>query len=235
MKSARTAPIALALILSAVSLVPARAADPAVAVKDNYYTPVRAVVFIGDTVTWTDSGDQPHTVTAFDQSFDSSPRWNPATGGPCESSAIQRDDCMRDGDSYAHKFTKAGSYNYFCRIHGRSDVSPSGNNAKQQPCQMCGQIIVVSRTSSSPVVRRTPTGPSPSKSASTSPKASTSASPRRSQATGSPSTSQSGVAAGNSSGGGLGEAGRLTAATVAIIALIAAGYGTWRRYLHTRY
>src|SRR5439155_7127183 len=105
------------------------------------------------------------------------------------------------------------TYNYFCRIHGRSDVSPAGNNAKQQPCQMCGQIIVVSRTSSSPVVRRTQTtGPSPSKSGSTSPKASASASPRRSQAKGSPSTRQSGVAAGNSSGGGLGEAGRLTAA-----------------------
>lgn len=87
-------------------LVPAQAAAADVAVKDNQFEPREVKVKPGATVTWSQTGVNPHSVTAEDGSFDSHPNCTPA--------------CMRAGESYSRTFDKAGRFTYRCKIHGGS-------------------------------------------------------------------------------------------------------------------
>jgi plastocyanin len=61
------------------------------------------MVVMGTTVTWTNNDTLPHTVTADDNSFDSG--------------------TIQPGQSYSHTFGTAGSYTYFCSIHGKASMS----------------------------------------------------------------------------------------------------------------
>jgi LPXTG-motif cell wall-anchored protein len=72
------------------------------------YAPKTITVNVGDTVTWIhDSTSTPHTVTADNGSFDSSP------GCPASIPA-----CLGAGSTYQHTFTQAGTFAYHCKIHG---------------------------------------------------------------------------------------------------------------------
>jgi plastocyanin len=75
---------------------------PTVEVTEFAYTPSGETVGIGQTVTWTNAGNSPHTVT---------PR--PAADGtrPFESTQIG------PGETFVQTFNTAGSYSYFCSIH----------------------------------------------------------------------------------------------------------------------
>jgi LPXTG-motif cell wall-anchored protein len=95
-----------ALILLAVA-APAMAADESVSIGDNFYSPATVTITEGDTVTWTNNGQAPHSVTADNGSFDSSPSC-PAAG------------CMENGDTYSHTFSSGGTFDYFCKVHGQS-------------------------------------------------------------------------------------------------------------------
>src|SRR5919107_591898 len=66
-------------------------------IGDNFFDPPQAAVEPGSTITWTNKGDEPHTVTADDGSFDSG-RLNP-------------------GDSYTVAFDGQGTVTYHCAIH----------------------------------------------------------------------------------------------------------------------
>ena len=64
---------------------------------DNFtFTPPELKVKVGDTVTWTNHDDIPHTVVAAGK-FRSKP--------------------MDSDDSFAFTFTAAGDYKYFCSLH----------------------------------------------------------------------------------------------------------------------
>lgn len=101
-------PATLALLFALGTAAPA-AADASVSMGDNFYDPSSVTVGVGETVTWTNNGQQPHTVTANDGSFDSSPN--------CPS---QINQCMQAGDSYSQTFNSVGSFDYFCKVHGQS-------------------------------------------------------------------------------------------------------------------
>ena len=81
----------------------ARAATSNVSVVDNSFQPQQLTVTVGDTVMWTDNGNNPHTVTADGGAFDSS---NGGSG------------TMANGQTFSHTFTAAGSFPYHCKIHG---------------------------------------------------------------------------------------------------------------------
>ena len=72
---------------------------------DFGFGPAETTIEVGDTVTWENSGDTTHTVK----------------GDGFFSKAID------PGDSYEHKFTKPGTYEYLCTLH---------------PDQMQGTIVV---------------------------------------------------------------------------------------------
>jgi plastocyanin len=68
-----------------------------VAIKGFAFSPASITVKVGTTVTWTNSDQDAHTVTA--------------TGGAFGSQALDT------GKAFTFTFTKAGTYNYLCTIH----------------------------------------------------------------------------------------------------------------------
>src|SRR5436309_10873699 len=96
--------LALAALLVLVALPRRASAATAVTLEDNTFNPRMVTVATGSTVTWTDDGANPHSVTADDGSFDSSPG--------CPSA------CLKRGDTFAFTFPGPGMFRYYCRIHG---------------------------------------------------------------------------------------------------------------------
>jgi len=100
-----------------------------VTIVDNAFQPGQVTINKGDSLTWSDAGRNPHTVTADDGSFDS------ANG----TSAT-----LSSGQTFAHVFATPGRFPYHCRIHGgaggvgmsgvvvvRGAVSPSQTSPSQ--------------------------------------------------------------------------------------------------------
>lgn len=91
-----------------------------VVVEDNVFEPETIEITEGDTVRWTQEGENPHTITADDGSFDSSPGCPPNFA-----------ECLMQGDTYEQTFTEAGEVPYYCKVHG----GPGGEG-------MSGVIVV---------------------------------------------------------------------------------------------
>ncbi|QEN12514.1 cupredoxin domain-containing protein [Mycolicibacterium sp. ELW1] len=72
-------------------------AGTAVGITNFAFTPATLTVKVGDTVTWTNKDEEPHTVVAGDGSFHS--------------------PGLDANATYSFTFTKAGSFDYICSIH----------------------------------------------------------------------------------------------------------------------
>ncbi|MGH3441204.1 MAG: cupredoxin domain-containing protein [Nitriliruptorales bacterium] len=114
------------LALGGLALVAstALAATASVDVQDDQFVPATVTIEAGDTVEWTQSGNNPHTITADDGSFDSHPDCNSFADGAAG-------NCMSNGDSNSQTFETAGEIAYYCKIHG----APGGQG-------MSGTIVV---------------------------------------------------------------------------------------------
>ena len=99
--------------VQAVPVQNARSVD----IGDNFFDPPDVAIEPGSTITWTNRGAVPHTVTADDGSFDSE-RLNP-------------------GDSYTVAFGGQGTVTYHCEIHpemrGSVTVGGGGSAPAEQP------------------------------------------------------------------------------------------------------
>lgn len=84
----------------------------AVNIVDNAFQPPELTVAVGTKVVWTQTGSQPHTVTADDNSFDSSPN--------CPTNITS---CLKTNETYPHTFTSAGRVPYYCKVHGKAVMS----------------------------------------------------------------------------------------------------------------
>jgi len=93
--AAFAAPAALIPPQAVVAAAPAKVQK--VAIQNFAFAPQVIVVAPGTTVTWTNSDDDPHTVTATDKSFHSA--------------------AMDTDESYSFTFTRPGEYAYFCSLH----------------------------------------------------------------------------------------------------------------------
>ena len=90
--------LAAVIVAAMFAPVPARAAAPAdVDIRDNFFDPREIRIEPGDTVTWTDRGFRPHTVTSDTGLFESG--------------------AMSAGD-FSFTFEEKGTYYYHCRFHG---------------------------------------------------------------------------------------------------------------------
>jgi plastocyanin len=90
--------VLLAVIATSLAAAPpARAATHAVQVNDGFFAPANLTIAVGDTVTWTNADDSPHTVTASDAAFDSG--------------------TFDAGATFSHTFTTPGTYSYVCSFH----------------------------------------------------------------------------------------------------------------------
>ena len=88
------------LILAAALLLPlgagAQAQELQVTIDNFTFAPAELKVKVGDTVTWTNHDDIPHTVVS---------------AGKFRSKAMDTDN------SFSFTFTSAGDYRYFCSLH----------------------------------------------------------------------------------------------------------------------
>jgi len=84
--------------LSARPAAPVAAAGPvAVHISNFTFGPKMVTVKVGQTVTWTNDDDIPHTVVATDKSF--------------------RSKVLDTGQSFSFTFAKPGQVAYFCSLH----------------------------------------------------------------------------------------------------------------------
>ena len=93
MGSRLTIAAAIVLMLGGIA---AHAQDEKVTIDNFTFTPPELTVKVGDTVTWTNRDDIPHTVVS---------------AGKFRSKALDTDN------SYSFTFTEAGDYKYFCGLH----------------------------------------------------------------------------------------------------------------------
>ncbi len=82
---------------SATQNVPVTGNEVKVNIQNFAFDPVTVNVKVGQTVTWTNQDNTPHTVTADDKSFASKP--------------------LSTGESFSQTFTTAGTFAYHCSIH----------------------------------------------------------------------------------------------------------------------
>ena len=78
---------------------PAPISGPQIVIGNFTFTPNALTVAVGTTVTWVNHDDIPHTVTAQNHSFTSAG--------------------LDTEDSFAHQFSAAGTYAYYCTIHAK--------------------------------------------------------------------------------------------------------------------
>ncbi len=90
-------PARRAAVAPAPKALPAAAAAPAVHISNFTFGPAILKVRVGQTVTWTNDDDIPHTVVAVDHSFKSK--------------------VLDTGEHFSFTFTKAGLFPYFCSLH----------------------------------------------------------------------------------------------------------------------
>jgi plastocyanin len=88
--------LALAVVMSSWQLGAARAAETKVSIDNFTFSPAALTVKVGDTVTWTNRDDIPHTIVS---------------AGKFRSKALDTDN------SFSFTFTAAGDYQYFCSLH----------------------------------------------------------------------------------------------------------------------
>ena len=89
---------AAALLLALASGLPgaAKAADLSVKIDNFTFGPQKLVVKLGDTVTWINEDDIPHTMVSI---------------GRFRSAALDT------GEKFSFTFTKVGTFEYFCGLH----------------------------------------------------------------------------------------------------------------------
>jgi len=87
---------AAAVVLVCLGGGTAQAQELKVTIDNFTFTPAELIVKVGDTVTWTNHDDIPHTVVS---------------AGKFRSKAMDTDN------SFSFTFTSAGDYKYFCSLH----------------------------------------------------------------------------------------------------------------------
>ena len=93
-----TRTLALGAMIGLVTIVrPAWAADIEVKIDNFTFNPQQITVKAGDTVTWVNHDDIPHTVTS--------------------KTALFRSKAMDTDDKFSFTFATPGSFPYFCALH----------------------------------------------------------------------------------------------------------------------
>lgn len=143
MKSARTI-IGFALVLALLGFgrAAAQGAAASVSILDFKYEPATLSVTAGTTVTWTNNGAAPHTVTAADGSWDSGN--------------------LDAGATFSKTFDTAASIAYYCKYHGAATGTGMAGTVEVTAAQ-------AQPTAVPPTAAPAPSGPTPSISASNQP------------------------------------------------------------------
>jgi len=85
-----------------------------VSMEDNFFDPAEITIKVGDTVRWTNNGNNPHTTQDDDDVI-----WNSNDQFPLP-------DGMEPGDVFEFTFNDEGEFPYFCFFHGGPGVGMAG-------------------------------------------------------------------------------------------------------------
>jgi plastocyanin len=115
-----TALIALSVVGAAASASPSddgahKSATAAVTIGDNFFKPAKLRVKPRTTVSWTNNGSNPHTVTQQGGGFDSGN--------------------LSSGERFSRTFKRLGKFSYFCEIHPTM-------TAKVKVCKKVNGVLV---------------------------------------------------------------------------------------------
>lgn len=199
-------PVAAAatLLVGAVGLVPARAAERPVAISGFAFRPARVAVDAGDTVAWTNRDSVLHSVTADDGSFDRD---------------VSPDATVRIG------FTGEGTIPYHCKYHpsmrGEVGVRPAGPTTAPPTTAPPGTTTTTAATTTQATATTTTRPATTTTTTTTIP--TTTAAPTTGTAPTLPSTTTtvSGGAGASADGGGDGATRALLIAAAAVVAALA--------------
>ena len=86
-----------ATVILVAAANPARAANIEVKIDNFVFNPKQVTVKAGDTVTWVNHDDIPHTVTSKTMAF--------------------RSKALDSDDKFSFTFAAPGSFDYFCSLH----------------------------------------------------------------------------------------------------------------------
>ena len=110
------------LSLACAVLIPGCAGDSdggEVVIDGRSFDPTPISIQVGESVTWTNEADEPHTVTAYESSVPEG--GNYFSSGAFDSEAAARDGVaaglLGAGDSVSVEFDASGTYEYFCIPH----------------------------------------------------------------------------------------------------------------------
>jgi len=122
--------LAAGMLVAAPDVGVAAGGGRSVSIEHRQFVPRELTVSVGDEVTWTHrDGEQVHSVTADDGSFDSNPLCS--TANPKE--------CMSDHETFKQTFGTEGRFPYFSKTFG----GPGGQGAS-------GVIVVVTAAPPAP-------------------------------------------------------------------------------------
>jgi LPXTG-motif cell wall-anchored protein len=131
----------LLALFAVVTLVLAVGASPALAqgsvsMEDNFFSPATETISVGQSVTWTNNGGNPHTSTG--------PGWDSGIVNP--------------GGSFTFTFNSAGTFDYQCDIHvaegmvgtvivqaagGDGTLPPTGPSSRSGPFVIIGLALLL--------------------------------------------------------------------------------------------
>jgi plastocyanin len=109
--------LVIGLLVGVTSAVAQSNQQDTVSIRDFSFEPAQLSVEPGTTVTWTNEGNEPHTVTADNGLFDSR--------------------VLNPGESYSVQFDGMGTVTYYCTLHpsmrGRITVGGGVPSVTEQP------------------------------------------------------------------------------------------------------
>jgi plastocyanin len=126
--------LAILTMVALVVFAPAASAqdDMTVSIQDFFFSPDQMTVAPGTTVTWVNDGQQPHTSTSDDGTWDSG--------------------TLEPGDDYSFTFDDPGTYTYHCSIHPdmTATITVSGDGGGATPSASASMSPMVSASASAP-------------------------------------------------------------------------------------
>lgn len=92
--------------------------------EDFGFDPTTVTIDVGETVTWTNTSDVGHTVTAYEDEIPDDATYFASGGFESERAAKNRvsEGLMASGDEYEHTFERSGVYEYYCIPHESSGM-----------------------------------------------------------------------------------------------------------------
>lgn len=148
MKTRVLAMLALTTLLLSLGTSPALA-QGSVSMEDDFFSPATETISVGQSVTWTNNGNNTHTTT----------------GGAWDSGI------MNPGDTFSYTFNSAGTFDYQCDIHvaqgmvgtvivqagnGDGTLPPTGPSDRSGPFIAIGLVLLLAGAVALFALRRRP-------------------------------------------------------------------------------